>query len=106
MRPRGRAGGPGSSRWARATGTWVGDGEDIRSFCEQFSRDAAQADVLRKLAGSGADERHAVVMATDGQFGLHAAVDMGLTPSQTTPNLDGCIDSLWVMAFQAPPIRG
>jgi hypothetical protein len=45
-------------------------------------------------------------MATDGQFGLHAAVDMGLTPSQTTPNLDGCIDSLWVIAFQAPPIRG
>jgi hypothetical protein len=73
-------------------------------FCEGFLRDAAQEDVLRKLAESGVDERHAVVIATDGQFGPHTAVDMGLAPIQP-PDLDQCVDSLWVIAFRTPPVR-
>ena len=73
---------PGFYVYPEATGAWVGDGEEIRLFCEEFLGDAAQADVLGKLAGSGADERHAVVIATHGQLGLHTAVDLRLTPSQ------------------------
>jgi hypothetical protein len=96
---------PGFYVYPEATGAWVGDGEEIRLFCESFLSDAAQADVLRKLAGSGADERHAVVVATQGQLGLHTAVDIRLTPSQA-PDLDGCIDWLWVIASQNLPVRG
>lgn len=33
----------------------VGNGDDIRLFCEGFLRDEAQADVIGKLAESGAD---------------------------------------------------
>lgn len=95
---------PGFHVYPEAIDTWVGDGEDIRLFCEEFLRDAAQEDVLSKLAESEADERHAVVIATDGQFGLHTAVDMSLTPIQS-PDLDRCVDSLWVIAFRTPPVR-
>lgn len=96
---------PGFYVYPEATGTWVGDGEEIRLFCEEFLGDAAQADVLRKLAGSGADERHAVVIATHGQLGLHTAVDLRLTPSQA-PDLDRCVDWLWVIASEDLPVRG
>ncbi len=93
---------PGFYVYPEATGVWVGDGEEIRLFCEEFLRSAAQADVLSKLAGSGADERHAVVIATADQFGLFTAVDMGLMPSQD-PDLDECVDWLWVIA--SPDLR-
>ncbi len=96
---------PGFYVYPEATGTWVGDGEEIRLFCEEFLSDAAQADVLGKLAGSGADERHAVVIATHGQLGLHTAVDLRLTPSQA-PDLDRCVGWLWVIASQNLPVRG
>jgi hypothetical protein len=72
----------------------VGDGEEIRLFSENFLGDPDQSDVLEKLARSEADERHAVVIATDGQLGLHTAVDMGLTLGQP-PALDSCVDWLW-----------
>ena len=96
---------PGFYVYPEATGAWVGDGEEIRLFCESFLSDAAQADVLRKLAVSGADEGHAVVIATHGQLGLHTAVDLRLTPSQA-PDLDKCVDWLWVIASQDLPVRG
>jgi hypothetical protein len=96
---------PGFYVYPEATGTWVGNGEEIRLFCEKFLSDPAQADVLRKLAGSGADERHAVVIATQGQLGLHTAVDLHLTPSQA-PALDNCVDWLWVIASQNLPVQG
>jgi hypothetical protein len=83
----------------------VGDGEENRLFCEEFLRNAAQADVLGKLARSGADERHAVVIATQGQLGFHTAVDRRLTPSQA-PDLDSRIDWLWGIASQDPTARG
>lgn len=86
-------------------GAWVGDGEEIRSFCEEFLSNPAQADVLGKLAESGTDERHAVIIATHGQLQLHTAVDLGLTPSHA-PVLDSCIDWLWVIASQNLPARG
>jgi hypothetical protein len=95
---------PGFYVYPETTGAWVGDGEEIRVFGEDFLGDPAQADVLRKLAGSGADERHAVVIATDGQLGLHTAVDMRLTPTQP-PDLDKCIDWLWVIASRNLPAR-
>lgn len=96
---------PGFYVYPEATGAWVGDGEEIRLFCQEFLSHPDQSDVLDKLATSGADERHAVVIATDGQLGLHTAVDMGLTPSQA-PDLDRCIDWLWVIASQNLPARG
>ena len=96
---------PGFYVYPEATGAWVGDGEEIRLFCEEFLRDAAQADVLTKLASSEADERHAVVIATQGQLGLHTAVDLRLTPTQA-PDLDRCINWLWVIASQDLPVRG
>ncbi len=95
---------PGFYIYPEATGAWVGDGEEIRLFCEAFLGDPAQADVLSKLAGSGADERHAVVIATHGQLGLHTAVDLRLMPS-LAPDLDECIDGLWVIASQNLPAR-
>lgn len=96
---------PGFYVYPEATGAWVGDGEEIRLFCEEFLRDRAQADVLRKLAESGADERHAVVIATHSQLGLHTAVDLRLTPRQA-PDLDKRVDWLWVIASQELPARG
>jgi hypothetical protein len=96
---------PGFYIYPEATGAWVGDGEEIRLFCQEFLGDPAQADVLRKLATSGAHERHAVVIATHGQLSLHTAVDLRLTPSQA-PDLDRCIDWLWVIASQNLPARG
>ena len=96
---------PGFYVYPEATGAWVGDGEEIRLFSEKFLGHPDQSDVLEKLATSGADERHAVVIATDGQLGLHTAVDMGLTPSQP-PDLSRCIDWLWVIASQNLPARG
>lgn len=83
----------------------MGDGEEIRLFCQEFLSHPDQSDVLGKLATSGADERHAVIIATQGQLGLHTAVDMGLTPSQA-PTLGRCIDWLWVIASQNLPARG
>jgi hypothetical protein len=102
-RPAGRP--PGFYVYPEASGAWVGDGEEIRLFCEEFLWHPAQADVLRKLNESGADERHAVVITTHGQLGLHTAVDLRLTPSQV-PDLDNCIDWLWVIASQDLPARG
>lgn len=96
---------PGFYVYPEATGAWVGDGEDIRLFCEEFLADPAQTDVLRKLAESGMDERHAVIIATQSQLGLHTAVDLGLTPSHA-PDLAGCVDWLWVIASQNLPARG
>jgi|KBSMisStandDraft_5_1062788.scaffolds.fasta_scaffold88660_2 hypothetical protein len=96
---------PGFYIYPEATACWVGDGEEIPRFCEDFLSDLAQSDVLGKLARSGADERHAIVIATLDQFGLYTAVDMGLTPSHA-PDLSTCIDGLWVIASQAPPVQG
>lgn len=96
---------PGFYVYPEATGTWVGDGEEIRLFCEEFLAGPAQADVLRKLADADADERHAVVIATQNQLGLHTAVDLGLVPRRS-PDLDSCIDWLWVIASQNLPARG
>jgi hypothetical protein len=95
---------PGFYVYPEATACWVGDGEEIPRFCEEFFCDPAQSDVVAKLA-AGTDERHAVVIATSDQFGLHTAVDVGPTPSQP-PHLDASADWLWVIASQAPPIRG
>jgi hypothetical protein len=96
---------PGFWVYPESTGAWVGDGEEIRLFCQQFLSDPAQADVLAKLAASGADERHAVIIATHGQLALHTAVDLRLTPSGA-PDLDSCVDWLWVIASQNLPARG
>lgn len=96
---------PGFWVYPESTGAWVGDGEEIRLFCEQFLSDPAQADVLAKLAASGAGERHAVIIATHGQLALHTAVDLRLTPSHA-PDLDSRVDWLWVIASQNLPARG
>jgi hypothetical protein len=96
---------PGFYVYPEATGAWVGDGEEIRLFSEKFLGHPDQSDVLEKLARSGVDERHAVVIATDGQLGLHTAVDMALTPGQP-PALDSRVDWLWVIASQNLPARG
>jgi hypothetical protein len=96
---------PGFYVYPETTGAWVGDGEEIRLFCEEFLGNPAQSDVLAKLAAADTDERHAVVIATHGQLKLHTAVDLGLMPSQA-PHLDGCIDWLWVIASQNLPARG
>jgi hypothetical protein len=96
---------PGFYVYPEATAAWVGDGEEIRLFCEKFLGDQAQADVLRKLTRSNGDERHAVVIVTDGQLGLHTAVNMRLTPSRP-PDLDECIDWLWVIASRNLPAQG
>jgi hypothetical protein len=96
---------PGFYVYPEATACWVGDGEEIPRFCEEFLRHPAQSDVLAKLAEAGTDERHAIVIATPDQFGLHTAVDMGRTPSQP-PDLDECVDWLHVIASQAPPAAG
>lgn len=61
---------------------WVGDGEEIPRFCGEFLGDPAQSDVQAKLAGARTGERHAIIIATSGQFGLHTAVNMSLTSSQ------------------------
>jgi len=60
---------PGFYVHPEATDLWVGGGDEVRLFCEQFLRNEAQADVIGKLAKSEADERHAVVIATEDQFG-------------------------------------
>lgn len=96
---------PGFWVYPESTGAWVGNGEEIRLFCQDFLRHPAQADVLGKLSGSGADERHAVIVATHGQLGLHTAVDLRLTPSHA-PDLDSRVDWLWVIASQDLPARG
>ena len=96
---------PGFYLLPDAWASWVGDGEDIRRYGETFLADAAQADVLRKLAQSGADERHAVIVVTTGQLGPHPAVDMRLLPS-SPPQIHDCIDWLWIIASQAPPAQG
>jgi len=96
---------PGFYVYPEATACWVGDGEGIPRFCEEFLRHPAQSDVLAKLATAGTSERHAVIIATSDQFGLHTAVDMGRTPSQP-PDLDERVDWLWVITSQAPPALG
>lgn len=96
---------PGFWVYPESTGSWVGDGEEIRLFCQQFLSDPAQADVLAKLAASGADERHAVIIATHGQLALHTAVDLRLTPARA-PEIDSGVDWLWVIASQKLPARG
>jgi hypothetical protein len=96
---------PGVYVLPEATGTWVGDGEEIRLFCERFLRDPAQADVQQKLASADTDERHAVIIATPGQLQLHTAVDLSLTPSHP-PSLPAWTDWLWVIASQALPAPG
>src|SRR6185437_5950069 len=96
---------PGFYVIPEATGDWVGDGEEIRAFCEKFLADPAQADVTRKLSEAETDERHAVVIATPDQLRLHTAVDLGLAPKQD-PNLAACVDWLWVIASHDLPVRG
>ena len=102
--PPGQDHSPGFYVYPEATGLWAGDGDDIRLFCERFLRDEAQADVIAKLTASGAAERHVVIIATEDQFGLHRAVDTGLKPG-AAPDLDSCIDWLWVIARPGPPAR-
>ena len=58
-----------------AAGTWGATARRSARFCEEFLGNQAQADALGELAGSGADERHAVI-TTHGQLGLHTAVDL------------------------------
>jgi hypothetical protein len=96
---------PGFYVLPEVTGAWVGDGEEIRLFCEQFLRDPAQADVQQKLASADTDERHSVIITTPAQIQLHTAVDLGLTPTQA-PSLPAWTDWLWVIASQALPARG
>ena len=96
---------PGFYVLPEVTGVWVGDGEEIRLFCEQFLRDPAQADVQQKLTSADTDERHTVIITTPAQLQLHTAVDLGLTPGQA-PSLPAWTDWLWVIASQELPARG
>lgn len=96
---------PGFYIVPEATAAWVGDGDEIRVFCEQFLADPAQADVTRKLDEADADERHAIVIATHDQLKLHTAVDLGLVPRHA-PNLAARTDWLWVIASKHLPTRG
>jgi hypothetical protein len=95
---------PGFYLLPDAWASWVGDGEDIPRFSEEFLADERQSDVLRKLEESGLDERHVVIVVTTGQLGPHTAVDMRLLPT-SSPDVADCVDWLWVIASQAPPVR-
>jgi hypothetical protein len=57
------------------------------------------------LPALGLMHSHPVVIATQSQLGLYTAVDLGLIPSHS-PDLDNCVDWLWVIASQNLPARG
>jgi hypothetical protein len=83
---------------------WVGDGESVRQFCEDFlSEDLGQSKV-DKVGRAEPDERHIVIILTMDQVGHHTAVDTGELPMQA-PDLPDEIDWLWVIASKSPPIR-
>ena len=86
---------------ARGRRRWMSENRALLEFLGHPD----QSDVLQKLAASGADERHVVVIATQGQLGLHTAVDMGLASSQARTSAGG-IDWLWVIVSQNLPVWG
>jgi hypothetical protein len=95
---------PGFLLWPGVLADWVRDGDSVTGFCEQLLADSSCQDVLDKLRGSNADERHVVVILTFSQVGPHTAIDTGAFPS-SPPELPDGIDWLWIIASKAPPVR-
>jgi hypothetical protein len=87
-----------------ALGAWVGDGESVRKFCEEFLADEKQADVLAKLRRAEADERHAVIILTVDELGPFTAVDDGALPT-SMPVLPPEVDWLWAIGLHSLPAR-
>ena len=94
---------PGFYIWPDASAAWVGDGDGVRRFCEEFLADENQADVLAKLNQEALDERHAVVILSVDQLGHHTAIDTGALPT-VPPLLPPEVDWLWVIASKSPPV--
>jgi hypothetical protein len=95
---------PGFYVTLEASAAWVGDGESVRKFCEQFLADADQADVLAKLRQAHADERHAVIILTADEPGPFTAVDGAAMPI-SAPVLPPEVDWLWIITSQSLPAR-
>jgi hypothetical protein len=95
---------PGFYIWPDVSASWVGDGDVVRRFCEEFLAEANQADVLLKLDQAAADERHAVIILTVDQLGHHTAIDTDALPT-TAPFLPPEVDWLWIIASKSPPVR-
>ncbi len=87
-----------------AFAAWVGDGESVRKFCEDFLADEKEADVLAKLRGAEADERHAVIILTADELGPFTAIDSGALPT-SAPVLPPEVDWLWAIASHSLPAR-
>jgi hypothetical protein len=68
---------PGFYVMPNAFAAWVGNGDSLRKFCEEFLADEKQADVLAKLRRAEADERHAVIILTADELGPFTAIDDG-----------------------------
>lgn len=95
---------PGFYLWPGALAAWVGDGDSVTKFCEQFLTCNSCQDVIDKLRRSGADERHAIVVLTYPVVGPHTTIETGAFPVRP-PELPDGIDWLWIIAAKAPPIR-
>jgi len=87
-----------------ALGAWVGDGESVGKFCEEFLADEKQADVLAKLRRAEADERHAVIILTVDELGPFTAIDGGALPT-SAPVLPPEVDWLWAIGLHSLPAR-
>lgn len=94
---------PGFYLLTDGLGGWVGDGESVRRFCEDFLAGPGKSKV-EKLRRAIADERHAVIILTMDEVGPHTAVDTGELPTNP-PNLPSGVDWLWVIASDTMPIR-
>lgn len=87
-----------------AFAAWVGDGESVRKFCEEFLADEKEADVLAKLRRAKADERHAVMIITADALGPFTAIDGGALPT-SPPVLPPEVDWLWAIVSHSLPAR-
>jgi len=87
-----------------ALGAWVGDGESVRKFCEEFLADENQADVLAKLRRAEADEKHGVIIITDDEIGPFTVIDGGALPT-SAPVLPTEVDWLWAIGLHSLPAR-
>jgi hypothetical protein len=95
---------PGFYLMPNARAAWVGNGENVRQFCEDFLADKPGRSKVDKLRRAKADERHLVIILTMDQVGPHTAVDTGELPVNP-PDLPQGIDWLWVIASKSTPIR-
>ena len=95
---------PGFYVWPDSFAAFVGDGESVRKFCEEFLADEKQADVRAKLRRAEADERHVVIILTADELGPFTAIDDGALPT-SAPLLPPEVDWLWAVASHSLPAR-